>query len=220
MTAAHALPRMDQHLMPDWAHAALVTIDVQQDYAREGAPLNAPGASAALPGIERLTRAFRDAGMPIVHVVRLYQETDEVDLPRRALVTGDTPVLRPGTEGADLVAEVKPSGAIRLDAERLMNGCFQTIGPNEWVMYKPRWGAFYRTRLEHHLKDLGVNTIVLCGSSFANGTRATVYQASERDFRIVLATDAVTGFYDQGGAELAQIGVALMSADACAACLG
>jgi nicotinamidase-related amidase len=201
---------MDALLAPDWANAALVTIDVQRDYLEPGGPLASGGLCSVLPGVGRLVREFRRSGLPIVHVVRFYLEAEEVDLPRRAAVEAGGPLLRPGTPGAELVDEAKPHPDLRMDADRLMNGGFQAIGPNEWIMYKPRWGAFYRTKLEHHLKDLGASTVVFCGASFPNGTRATVYQASERDFRIVLARDAVVGLYDRGEEELAQIGVSVL----------
>ncbi|HZH26179.1 MAG TPA: isochorismatase family cysteine hydrolase [Azospirillaceae bacterium] len=208
---------MDLYCAPDWAHAALVTVDVQQDYARDGAKLNVSGVSAILPAVGCLAQAFRSKQLPIIHVVRFYKEHDDADLPRRSLVECGRAPLQPGTLGADIVDELKPVPCVTPDPERLMNGSFQAIGPNEWLMYKPRWGAFYRTKLEHHLKDMGVNTVVLCGASFPNGTRTTIYQASERDFRVVLATDAVSGFYPKAAEELADIGVNLMTADECAA---
>jgi hypothetical protein len=37
--------------------------------------------------------------------------------------------------------------------------------------------------------------------------RTSVYEASERDFRVVLAADAMSGVYDQGAAECRRIGV-------------
>src|SRR5688572_1502005 len=51
--------------------AALVTIDVQRD-TLDGGPLEIPGTTAALPRMAKLVEAFRRAGLPIVHVVRLY----------------------------------------------------------------------------------------------------------------------------------------------------
>ena len=53
------------------------------------------------------------------------------------------------------------------------------------------------------------------GCGFPNGPLATVYAASNRDFRIVLATDAISGANDVGLAELARIGVYLMTSDQC-----
>ena len=124
-------------------------------------------------------------------------------------------MVLPRSEGAELVDELKPSPGVKIEAERLLGGDLQRIGDDGWVMYKPRWGAFYRTSLEEHLHDLGANTIVVCGCNFPNCPRATIYEASERDFRIVLVADAVSGLYERGSRELENIGVALMNTDGC-----
>ena len=80
-------------------------------------------------------------------------------------------------------------------------------------MYKPRWGAFYHTPLEHYLREIDVTTLVFSGCNFPNCPRTSIYEASERDFRVVLAEDAVSGLYDQGRREMKNIGVALISAE-------
>ena len=87
-------------------------------------------------------------------------------------------------------------------------------------MYKPRWGAFYATPLEEHLRALGVDTLVFCGTNFPNCSRTSIYEASERDFRIVVAADAVSGIYDRGRAELEAIGVYLQPAGEVVVSLG
>jgi hypothetical protein len=74
-------------------------------------------------------------------------------------------------------------------------------------------GAFYRTSLEKHLRDLGVNTLVVCGCNFPNCPRATIYEASERDLRIAFVPDATFGVYERGLRELENIGVKLASVD-------
>ena len=48
------------------------------------------------------------------------------------------------------------------------------------------------------------------GCNFPNCPRTSIYEASERDFRIVLAEDAVSGLYRTGREELENIGVRLM----------
>ena len=80
-------------------------------------------------------------------------------------------------------------------------------------MYKPRWGAFFQTPLEEHLLTLGVTSIAFAGCNFPNCPRASMYEASERDFRIVLVADAVSGLYDRGQEEMSGIGVILMTAE-------
>jgi hypothetical protein len=49
------------------------------------------------------------------------------------------------------------------------------------------------------------------GCNFPNCPRTSIYEASERDFRIVLARDAISGLYERGEHELVGIGVHLMS---------
>jgi nicotinamidase-related amidase len=74
-------------------------------------------------------------------------------------------------------------------------------------MYKPRWGAFYRTKLERHLRDSGSDTVVFAGCNFPNCPRTSIYEASERDFRTVLVSDAVSGLDGRGIKECRAIGV-------------
>lgn len=81
-------------------------------------------------------------------------------------------------------------------------------------MYKPRWGAFYKTRLETFLKDRGIDTLVFTGCNFPNCPRASIYQASERDFRIVLVKDAMSQLYPTAEQEMKNIGVNLLSTSA------
>jgi nicotinamidase-related amidase len=205
---------MDAFTAPHLDRAALVTIDVQRD-TLDGQVLEIPGTSAALGAMALLAEAFRSAGRPIVHVVRLYRaDGSNVDLCRRGAVEGGAPILTPGHEGAELAPGLAPEGAPSLDAEQVLAGELQPLGPAEWAMYKPRWGAFYETPLEAHLRGLGVDTIALCGANFPNCPRTSIYEASERDFRIVVAADAVSGIYDRGREELEGIGVALMEAAA------
>ena len=209
----------DAYLAPDFTRAALVTIDTQQD-TLDGQPFEVPGTSAALPEMRRLAAAFRAAGRPIVHVVRLYRpDGSNVDLCRRRAVADGARLVLAGSPGAELASDLVPASAPRLDTELLLAGGIQHAGPGEVVIYKPRWGAFFQTPLEAHLRPLGVSTLVFCGCNFPNCPRASVYEASERDFRIVLVRDAVSGLYERGEQEMQAIGVGLMEADALVAAL-
>ena len=82
----------------------------------------------------------------------------------------------------------------------------QEIGEPSGNLQNPASG-FLQTPLEEHLRRLGVNTLVITGSNYPNCPRATIYEASERDFRIVAVTDAVSLLDDRGIAELEAIGV-------------
>jgi nicotinamidase-related amidase len=52
--------------------------------------------------------------------------------------------------------------------------------------------------------------LVFCGCNFPNCPRTSIFEASERDFRIVLVRDAISGLYERGEQELHAIGVTLM----------
>lgn len=187
---------------------ALITIDAQVD-TLDGQPLEVPGTSAAMPNIAALCAAFRAAGLPIVHAVRLYEaDGSNAEPSRRDLVRGPVPVFRPGTAGRSLAPGLTAEGSPELDDELLLAGGMQSLGPGEVAMYKPRWGAFYRTPLEAHLRRLSLSALVFAGCNFPNCPRTSIYEASERDYRVVLASDAVSGLYERGRSELIGIDVA------------
>jgi nicotinamidase-related amidase len=200
---------MSAYTEPEWPRAALITIDTQRD-TLDGQPFEIPGTSAVVPRMQALLDAFRCAGRPIVHVVRLYQpDGSNVDLCRRALVEAGKALVLAGSPGCQLAPELLPRAGIELDTEVLLSGGIQTLTTHEVVIYKPRWGAFYRTPLEEHLQRLGVSTLVFSGCNYPNCPRTSIYEASERDFRVVLVDDAVSGLYDRGRSEMNNIGVEL-----------
>jgi len=200
---------------PEAARSLLLTIDVQVDFIAE-----IPGTAEAVPNMARLVHAFRAAERPIIHLVRLYREDgSNVDLCRRAAVIGGWSVVRPDTPGAELADGLTLPGS-KLDASTLLNGHPQMLGNQEWVVYKPRWGGFYQTCLEKMVSWLNVNTVVVCGCNFPNCPRTTVYEASERDLRVMLVADALSGLYDQGRRELENIGVRVAGTGECLDWLG
>jgi nicotinamidase-related amidase len=201
---------MDEYTRPNPDRAALLTIDVQNDFTRPEGTATIEGTEAALPQMERLVGAFRDANAPIVHVLRLYRaDGSNVDACRRSAVEDGDEVVRPGTDGAELVAELKPADDVRADPDLLLDGGFQPIDEREWLLYKPRWSAFFRTGLEDFLDERDLDTVVVCGCNFPNCPRTTVYAGSARDYRIVFVPDATSGTYERGVDELANVDVAV-----------
>ena len=206
------------YLTPNPSRSALVTIDVQRDFVLKGAPAEVAGTLDAVPEMSRLVSAFRRQGRPVFHIVRLYvPDGSNVDLCRRSLVENGTSIVAPGSAGSELVADLTPAGSAALDARTLLAGDPQLLSTHEWALYKPRWGAFYGTRLESILGSKGIDTLVVCGCNFPNCPRATIYEASERDFRIVVAADAISGLYRRGEEELRAIGASVFTTDECLA---
>jgi nicotinamidase-related amidase len=196
----------DSYTRPRPGSAALVLIDVQRDFYAEDAPLRVEGTSEVIPAMARLATEFRDRALPIVHVVRLYRaDGSNADIVRRQSIEQGARIAVPGSTGSQIAPVLLPN--VELDHELLLSGGLQQVGPCEHVVYKPRWGAFYQTELERHIRDTGSDTLVFAGCNFPNCPRASIYEASERDFRIVLVSDAVSGLDDRGIEECRRIGV-------------
>lgn len=203
---------MSSYTEPEWSNSALVTIDVQRDFSLPGAPAEVPGTMEVVPQIARLIEAYRASRRPIVHMVRLYRsDGSNVDLCRREAIQDGKEIVRPGSDGAQLVQELLPMAEAELNPAHLLEGGIQPLGPSEVALYKPRWGAFYETPLHEHLDELQISTLVICGCNYPNCPRTTIYEASERDFRVVLVEDAVSGLYERGRQEMDNIGVELLS---------
>jgi nicotinamidase-related amidase len=96
---------------------------------------------------------------------------------------------------------------LALDSGALLAAELQTVGDNEVVMWKPRWSAFHRTPLDDHLRRLGVDTVVLAGCNFPNCPRATVFDASQRDYRVVVVEDATSCVTPERLADAVALGV-------------
>jgi nicotinamidase-related amidase len=204
----------DEYTAPDYQHAALLTIDVQHS-TLEGGSLEILGTRDAASRIKGVAALFRESRWPIVHVVRLYEaDGSNAELCRRRALERGAEFFLAGTTGSALAEELLPRTGIGLEDRSLLAGSFQQIGPLEWVMYKPRWSAFFATGLEGHLRSYGVTTVVVSGCNYPNCPRATLYDASARDFRSVLISDAVSRFDDRGQHEMNDIGVFVVDAAA------
>lgn len=204
---------MDTYTQPQWSKSALLTIDVQEDFTRPDAPAYISGTDTILPRIQKLLKHYRNVNRPIFHIVRLYKtDGTNVDICRKKSIEEGQKIVSPGSDGAELASELKPSQSIRLNPSLLMKGEPQQLDANEWILFKPRWGAFFKTELENILSQYNISTLVVTGCNFPNCPRTTIYEASERDFRTVVTKDAVSGLYTKGEQELENIGVTILKA--------
>jgi nicotinamidase-related amidase len=207
---------LDEFTEPELAASALITIDLQNDVLADGA-LAVSGTEQILPNVSRLVSAYRQSGLPIVHMIRIYDpQTMDVDRCRRQAITMGAAQFHPDGTGIEFVSGLR-STDVNLDVSVLLAGGVQQLGPTEVVMFKPRWGAFFRTPLHDYLVQMGTTTVVVCGANFPNCPRTSIYEASERDFRAVVVSDAISGLTQVGIEELRAIGVAVESAEALSA---
>lgn len=174
---------MDNYTAPEWGSSVIITIDTQCD-TLDGQPFEIPGTTAILPRMKSLLKELIKKGARLVLA---------------------------GSPGCQLAPDILPGEGILLNEDLLLSHGIQTIGTNEVVIYKLRWGAFYKTPLKQYLSEQNISTLIFCGCNFPNCPRTSIYEASERDFRVVVVDDAVSGLYDQGRHEMRNIGVELLS---------
>ena len=149
---------------------ALVIIDLQNGIVK--LPL-ARSVSEIISNNLLLIDAFRKAGLPIV------------------------------------IVNVNPSDAAwtksRKDAKQPAGNAYQSaffeiipeikIQPEDILITKHTWSAFYETSLHERLQQAGVTGIVLSGISTSIGVEATARAASERAYNITFAMDAMTDMF-------------------------
>lgn len=150
---------------------ALLIIDMQRDFVTAGSPLCVAGAAATVPVIVELLRFCRQRGTTaIFHIVREYDPSG-LDVERCRLEQFcRVPGAVRGTPGAEIVPELRPL-------------------PGEMVIVKPRFSAFFRTKLDLCLRRLGVDSLLIAGTQYPNCIRATVTDALSLDYRVTVLTD-------------------------------
>ena len=191
--------------------AALITIDLQNDFILEG-PAKIGGTAECLPQVAKLVRLFRIAEAPIVHAIRLYDADGTNAEPfRRPFISKNGPVVAPDSRGSELPAELEI--AAQPHSKRLYRKQQQKVGPAEWIMYKPRWDAFFDTALADILRLENVTTVVVCGCNLPNCPRATLFGASNRDFRTILVRDATSQVTEERLFDLGLIGTTVCMAN-------
>ena len=145
--------------------AALIVIDMQHDFVHPDGTLFGPDAQQVVPVIESLLRRAREAGARVVFT----QDWHGADDPEFAL-WGEH--ARAETWGAEIVAELAPS-------------------EGDEVVRKLRYDAFYGTALDHRLRVMGVQDVVIVGTVANICVLHTAGSAALRHYRVVVAEDAV-----------------------------
>lgn len=196
-----------QFTRPEPQNSALITIDLQNDFVLPGAPAEGEGAAKAAAVTATIAQCYRELRLPIIHVVRIYSREEaaqNVDVCRREAVQSGLDLVISGTKGMQPVSAIIPEDVVA-DGELLRTGEPQRISETEQILYKPRWGCFFRTQLDTMLRAMGVATVVTTGTWFANCVRTTIYEAAAYDYRVVALRDAIAGIHPSGEADLKKI---------------
>src|SRR5450759_3491416 len=144
------------NLFIDRSKTALVVIDLQKGIVgRQTAPY---ASEIVVKNAAALAAAFRKNGMP-VFLVRVTPSPDGKDA-LRPVADAAMPAQTPPPDWAEIVPEMGPK-------------------PDDFLITKRQWGAFYGTELDLEFRRRGITTMVLCGIATNIGVESTARFAYE-----------------------------------------
>jgi nicotinamidase-related amidase len=187
----------------DPARTALIAIDMHRghlDPAVATLPLARERCGPVIARAARLFAQLRERQMPIVHVVTEYRDADEILAnPFWKAIHDDPGKARKGMSRHNIVGE--PTTQIIPELYR----------DGDWVVRgKKRYNPFRDTDLafllDHRLK---VDTLILAGINTTSCVLCCAFEATNRDYRVIIAEDAVDSM---DGEEMHRFALRLMSA--------
>ncbi len=186
----------------DPRRTVLVAIDMHRGHLDPAVATLPLSPERCAPLIERAARLFRELralGIPIVHMVTEYREPGEIAAnPFWEAIHNDPEKARKGilehnlagSPGTEVIPALWAPGDLRVGGKKRYN-CFQATG------------------LEFLLHRLNVETLILAGINTTTCVLNTAFEATNRDFRVVIAAEAVDSM---DGEEMHRFALQLMSA--------
>ena len=149
---------------------ALVLIDLQKGIVSRQ---TATPVQNIIANAVKLIDAFRKKGLPVVFTnVVMGNAAWTKTRKEQNMTQGATPT----PDLFEIIAEVNKQ-------------------PEDILITKHTWSAFYETELDEELKKRGITGIVMGGVSTSIGVEGTARAASERGYNITFAKDAMTDMF-------------------------
>ncbi len=160
----------------DPQRTAMIVVDMENDFVAENAPLETPAARAMVPKLVEALSTCRDAGVKVIYTTHVHRrDGSDLGLFSFSPVIAQGRALAEGTRGVEVYAEVAPR-------------------PDEHVIRKHRFSAFFGTDLDMILRGWGVDTVIIAGATTENCCHATARDALFRDYKVVFLSDATATF--------------------------
>jgi nicotinamidase/pyrazinamidase len=164
--------------------AALVVVDVQNDFADPSGSLSVAGAEAVIPTVNAALWDAVDGGAFIVATQDWHPEST----PHFAKDGGVWPVHCVADSWG---AELHPALSLPPDAPRVRKGANGEDGYSGFTMRDPVSGEERATELDGLLRERGVERVVVCGLATDYCVRATALDAVRLGYRVELLAEAV-----------------------------
>ncbi len=142
---------------------AIIVVDMLKDAFKRKDHPNTLQYLEIVPRVKRVIDKARERGIPIIFACDSFLENDFI-------FKGKKPYCIRGTEGAEVIGELKP------------------VAKGE-VLLKRRFSAFFKTDLDQTLRLLGVDTVVIAGINTQVCVYATAMDSVCHDFYAIVLED-------------------------------
>jgi len=162
----------------DPSKTAMIVVDMQNDFVADGAMLQSKQAHAMVPKLAATLRFCREQGIRVIYTAHVHRKDgcdmglyDDLYSP-----IADRLSLVDGTEGVEIFRDLAPA-------------------PGEHVIKKHRYSAFFSTDMDLILREWGITSVVISGTTTENCCHATARDAMFHNYKVAFLSDA-TGTFD------------------------
>lgn len=165
---------------------ALIVVDMQNDFVREGAPMYLPSCLEAIPNVKRIITACREAQIPVVYLKFIAG-------PEETLIWTWSPQLVPEVKCCwkshkRYYEDIKKEAEVSDIVEELYPE------PGDKIVEKYSYGGFYDTNLHSILQARHVAYTIILGAATPFCIDDTVTGAFDRQYKVLLVSDATATF--------------------------
>ncbi len=160
------------------ATTAVIVVDMQNDFVAEGAQLRSAQAAAMVPTLARTLATCRERGIRVIYTAHVHRR-DGCDMGLYDDLYGpiaERSALVDETPGSEIFAALAPAAG-------------------EHVVKKHRYSGFFATDLDLILREWGIDTVAITGTTTENCCHATARDAMFRNYKVAFLSDA-TGTFD------------------------
>jgi len=155
-------------MKPKFKSSCLLVVDMQNFFLDPESPTFTPGGLAILPNVTKLIKSFRRRGLPVIYTAHVHKNKE---LDGGILAWWWEGMIMENTKEAELHPDIAPL-------------------PEEKIIAKHRYSAFYNTDLEIVLRCLKITDLIITGVMTNLCCESTAREAYFRDYRVFFLMDA------------------------------
>lgn len=148
---------------------ALLVIDMQNDFVKEGAVLEVKGIRKELPKLKSFIDFCRNKGILVIYTRHCFNQKNNPIEARMFPVLWKSG-LREGTEDWEICDAIKPD-------------------KKDVLVNKTRYDAFFNTKLEKILRAKDIETVIITGTMTEICCESTARSAMFHDYQVIFCSD-------------------------------